>query len=166
MKSQIQMPIAFAESGRSMIEMLGVLAIMGVITVGAIAMISAAMRSQKRNSAQDEITQITTGVRTILGQYDDYSGLDNGTIFAAIGMSDKNPYGGKYSLAANPVNLRQFVLTIDGLNSSDCEYFRSKAWTDSVGYQTSNGKSGGAVAVPSDCNALSGQNSVQIVYGE
>ena len=31
------------ESGRSMIEMMGVLAIMGVITVGAIAAISTAM---------------------------------------------------------------------------------------------------------------------------
>ena len=37
------------ESGRSMIEMLGVLAIMGVITVGAISMISYAMRMQKQS---------------------------------------------------------------------------------------------------------------------
>ena len=39
------------ESGRSMIEMLGVLTIMGVLTVGAIGMISTAMRTQKRNAA-------------------------------------------------------------------------------------------------------------------
>ena len=38
------------ESGRSMIEMLGVLAIMGVITVGAIEMIQLAMNTQKRRS--------------------------------------------------------------------------------------------------------------------
>ena len=60
------------ESGRSMIEMLGVLAIMGVITVGAVTMISAAMRSQKRTVLQDEVAQIVTGVRTILGEYDDF----------------------------------------------------------------------------------------------
>ena len=68
------------ESGRSMIEMLGVLAIMGVITVGAVTMISAAMRSQKRTVLQDEVAQIVTGVRTILGEYDDFSGLDNALI--------------------------------------------------------------------------------------
>ncbi len=154
------------ESGRSMIEMLGVLAIMGVITVGAVTMISAAMRSQKRTVLQDEVAQIVTGVRTILGEYDDFSGLDNSTIFAAIGMSDKNPYGGKYSLSANPSDTRQFILTIEGLSSSDCGYCKTKAWSDSVGYKLSEGKSGGAVAIPDDCSAQSGQNYVQIIYGD
>ena len=42
------------ESGRSMIEMLGVLAIMGVLTVGAIGLISTAMRTQKRNTVNEE----------------------------------------------------------------------------------------------------------------
>jgi type II secretory pathway pseudopilin PulG len=155
-----------AESGRSMIEMLGVLAIMGVITVGAITMISAAMRSQKRTALQDEVTQLVTGVRTIFGEYDDFSGLDNSTIFSAVGISDKNPYGGKYSLSVNSENMRQFILTIDGLNTSDCEYFKAKAWPDSVGYQTSDGRVGGAAAIPGDCKGSAGQNSVQVIYGE
>ena len=43
------------ESGRSMIEMLGVLAIMGLITVGAIGMIATAMRTQKRSAINDEV---------------------------------------------------------------------------------------------------------------
>lgn len=154
------------ESGRSMIEMLGVLAIMGIITVGAITMISAAMRSQKRTTVQDEVAQVVTGVRTILGEYDDFSGLDNTTIFAAIGMTDKNPYGGKYSLMVDSSNTRQFILTIDGLNSSECLFFKSKAWIDSIGYQSSDGKSGGAVAMPNDCSAVTGQNYIQITYGE
>ncbi|MCL2748687.1 MAG: hypothetical protein FWE50_01285 [Alphaproteobacteria bacterium] len=154
------------ESGRSMIEMLGVLAIMGVITVGAITMISAAMRSQKRTALQDEVAQLVTGVRTILGEYDDFSNLDNATIFAAVGMSDKNPYGGKYSLMVNPSNTRQFILTIDGLSSSDCKYFQAKAWSDSVGFAMSGGRTGGAVAMPNDCGGASGQNAVQITYGE
>ncbi len=79
------------ESGRSMIEMLGVLAIMGVITVAAITMISTAMRTQKRNTVNDEVVQIVTGVRQLLGEYDDFSHINNATIFGAIGMSPKNP---------------------------------------------------------------------------
>jgi len=149
-----------------MIEMLGVLAIMGVITVGAITMISAAMRSQKRTNLQDEVAQLVTGVRTILGQYDDFSNLDNNTIFAAIGMSEKNPYGGKYQMFANPNDARQFVVNIDGLNKSDCEYFKAKAWPDSAGYITSDGKQGGATASPSDCSADDGKNQIQIIFGE
>ena len=46
------------ESGRSMIEMLGVLAIMGVITVGAIGMISTAMRTQKLTTVNDQVVAV------------------------------------------------------------------------------------------------------------
>ncbi|MDR1206808.1 MAG: hypothetical protein LBK26_00080 [Rickettsiales bacterium] len=152
------------QRGRSMIEMLGVLAIMGVITVGAVAMISAAMRSQKRTSVQDEVAQIITGVRGLLGEYDDFSGIDNGTVFAAIGVSAKNPYGGDYKLEVNPANPQQFILTIGGLNKSDCQYFKAKAWGDSVGFQLSDGRLGGAAADPDDCGAGDGRNSVRIIY--
>ena len=78
------------ESGRSMIEMLGVLAIMGVITVGAIGMISTAMRTQKLTAVNDEVVQMVTMVRTIHGEYDDFSAMNGATIFGAIGMSNTN----------------------------------------------------------------------------
>lgn len=150
------------ESGRSMIEMLGVLAIMGVITVGAIGMISYAMRSQKRNTVNDEATQIVTGVRQLLGEYDDFSGINNSTIWGAIGMNSKNPYGGNYALAVDTANTQQFILTMDGLSISDCEYFVQKAWSDSVGYQISGGVNGGATG---NCRAENGQNIVSVTYG-
>jgi len=151
------------ESGRSMIEMLGVLAIMGVITVGAIGMISTAMRTQRRNTVNDEVIQIVTGVRALLGEYDDYSHINNSTIFGAIGMSHKNTYGGTYELSVDPANSRQFVVTINGLSQSDCEYFVTKAWSDSVGYQMSGGQNGGATG---NCNAPNGKNTVSITYGD
>ena len=151
------------ESGRSMIEMLGVLAIMGVITVGAIGMISTAMRTQKRNAVNEEVLQIVTGVRQLLGEYDDFSNINNATIFGAIGMSNKNTYGGTYELAVDPSNSRQFIVSITGLSNTDCEYFVTKAWSDSVGYQSSDGKQGGAVG---SCNLGNGNNIVKITYGE
>lgn len=151
------------ESGRSMIEMLGVLAIMGVITVGAIGMISMAMRTQKRTTVNDEVIQMVTGVRQLLGEYDDFSHINNATIFGAIGMKNKNPYGGTYELSVDPSNSRQFIVTINGLSQADCEAFVTKAWTDSVGYQISGGKEGGATGRCTDAN---GQNIVQITYGE
>lgn len=153
------------ESGRSMVEMLGVLAIMGIITVGAITMISAAMRNQKRSVVQDEVAQLVTGVRTLLGEYDDFSNLDNSTIFAAIGMSDKNPYNGKYILEANPSDYRQFSVSITGLSKTDCEFFRQKGWSDSAPYLISDGKIGGAEASPANCSAENGRNVIRIVYG-
>ncbi|MBQ8686460.1 MAG: type II secretion system protein [Alphaproteobacteria bacterium] len=151
------------ESGRSMIEMLGVLAIMGVLTVGAVGMISTAMRTQKLTEVNDEVIQMVTMVRNIHGEYDDFSTMNGQTIFGAIGMSRQNPYGGNYELAVNPSDPRQFVVTINGLGQSECESLVAKAWSDSVGYQLSNGKQGGATG---SCNGQNGTNYVQIIYGE
>lgn len=151
------------ESGRSMIEMLGVLAIMGVLTVGAIGMISTAMRTQKRNTVNEEVLQIVTGVRQLLGEYDDFSNINNATIFGAIGISPKNTYGGTYELAVDPANSRQFIVSITGLSDTDCEYFATKAWSDSVGYMNSDGKQSGATG---SCNLGNGKNIVKITYGE
>jgi type II secretory pathway pseudopilin PulG len=147
-----------------MIEMLGVMAIMGVITVAAVNMIGAAMRNQKRTAVQDEVVQIVSGVRQLLGGYDDYGNLDNSTIFAAISMPERNPYNGKYSLAVNPGNERQFILSIGGLGRDECEYFKQRAWPDSAEYRISNGKMGGAIADPADCSDANGKNTIRIVY--
>lgn len=151
------------ESGRSMIEMMGVLAIMGVITVGAIAAISSAMSLQKKNSVNDDVLQMVTQVRQLFGEYDDYSNINNSTIFGAIGISNKNPYGGLYEISVNPSNTRQFIISITGLSQSDCEYFVTKAWDGSVGYEQSGRTESGAVGA---CNYPNGQNIVQITYGE
>lgn len=151
------------ESGRSMIEMLGVLAIMGVITVGAITMISTAMRTQKRTAVNDEVMQIVTSVRQLHGEYDDFSNMNGATIFGAIGMSAKNPYGGTYEVAPNPANPRQFIVSITGLSQTDCQYFVTKAWSDSAEYQMSGGKVGGGMG---DCSNAGGNNIVRVTYGE
>ena len=151
------------ESGRSMIEMLGVLAIMGVITVGAIGMISTAMRTQKLTTVNDQVVQMVTMVRNLHAEYDDFSNMNGTTIFGAIAMSNQNPYGGTYELSVDQSNPRQFVVKINGLGQSECDALMAKAWTDSIGYQLSDGKQGGATG---SCKGANGTNYVQIVYGE
>ena len=150
------------ESGRSMIEMIGVLAIMAIITAAAFALISTAFSTQKRGRVTDDVVNIVTGVRSLLGEYDDFSNIDNSTIFGAIGVSKKNPYGGVYELAVNPSNPRQFVVSITGLSKSECDGLVTKAWTDSVGYNESGRKESGATGT-----CVEGKkNTVSITYGE
>lgn len=150
------------ESGRSMIEMIGVLAIMGIITAGAFVLISTAINTQKRSRVTDDVAAIVSGVRNLLGEYDDFSNIDNSTIFGAIAMSDKNPYGGTYELATDPNNSRQFIVSINGLSKTDCAGLITKAWSDSVGYISSNHKESGATG-----NCVDGSNNVvSITYGE
>ena len=150
------------ESGRSMIEMVGVLAIMGMLTAAAFALISLGINRQKQSRVTDDVVTIVSGVRTLLGDYDDFSNIDNSTIFAAMSVSNKNPYGGTYELSVNTANPRQFIISINGLSKSDCEALITKAWTDSIGYISSEHKESGAIGNCVDGNA----NVVSIIYGE
>ncbi len=56
------------QSGRSMIEMLGVLAIIGVLSVGGIAGYSKAMNKYRINKAIEQITLISGNIRTFFGR--------------------------------------------------------------------------------------------------
>lgn len=150
------------ESGRSMIEMVGVLAIMGMLTAAAFALISLGINRQKQSRVTDDVVTIVSGVRTLLGDYDDFSNIDNSTIFAAMSVNNKNPYGGTYELSVNRANPRQFIVSINGLSKSDCEALVTKAWTDSIGYISSDHKESGASGNCVEGNA----NVISITYGE
>jgi hypothetical protein len=126
-------------------------------------MISSAMRTQKLTTVNDQVVQMVTMVRNLHAEYDDFSNMDGEKIFGAIGMSKQNPYGGTYELAVDSANPRQFVVTIAGLGGSECEALLTKAWTDSIDYQLSNGKQGGASG---NCSGVNGTNFVRIIYGE
>jgi len=63
------------ETGRSMIEMLGVLAIIGVLSVGGIAGYSKAMMKYRINKTIEQITLIAGNVRTFFAPQGNYVGL-------------------------------------------------------------------------------------------
>ena len=69
------------ETGRSMVEMLGVLAIIGVLSAGGLAGYSKAMFKHKLNSTMDQITMLVTNIRTMYGTQGNYSGLDEASAF-------------------------------------------------------------------------------------
>ena len=59
-----------------MIEMLGVLAIIGVLSVGGIAGYSKAMMKFKINKTIDQIAMTVTNIRTLYAQQNTYAGLE------------------------------------------------------------------------------------------
>jgi Tfp pilus assembly protein PilE len=81
--------VDLVQGGRSMIEMLGVLAIIGVLSVGGIAGYSKAMTKFKINKTVDEVAQITANIHTLFGSQGDYAGLgcNNGFENASGGNS-------------------------------------------------------------------------------
>lgn len=77
------------QKGRSMVEMLGVLAIIGVLSVGGISGYSKAMAKFKLTKAQDQISMLLMNIRTAFATSPSYDGLTNGTAVAfAIAPGD------------------------------------------------------------------------------
>ena len=65
----------YNQNGRSMIEMLGVLAIIGVLSVGGIAGYSKAMQRYRINKTIEQITLIAGNIRSFFGPQKTYDGV-------------------------------------------------------------------------------------------
>ena len=70
------------QRGRSMVEMLGVLAIIGVLSVGGISGYSKAMAKFKLTKAQDQISMLLMNVRTAFATSPSYADLNNASAVA------------------------------------------------------------------------------------
>ena len=92
-----------------MIEMLGVLAIIGVLSVGGIAGYSKAMMKFKTNKTIDQIAMTVTNIRTLYAQQNTYNGLTTaksikmGVVDDAMvsGTSLINPFGGFVTISTD-----------------------------------------------------------------
>lgn len=130
------------ENGRSMIEMLGVLAIIGVLSIGGIAGYSKAMAKYKLNKAQDQIFIIITNVRTYYAGKGGYGGLDNlEAIKLNIAPSDMLPnaentsangirsaFGGKVNIKTVDDNVGQFSIEFQDIGTETCISLMSTDW--------------------------------------
>ena len=125
------------QSGRSMVEMLGVLAIIGVLSAGGLAGYSKAMFKHKLNNTMDQITMLVTNIRTMYGTQGNYDGLNNGSAVnlgivpavmdggsgsgSARGLT--NPFKGTVTITAidmGNVTKGGFTLTYTGLPVEAC----------------------------------------------
>ena len=64
----------FYQSGRSMIEMLGVLAIVGILSVGGFNLVNKMQTSSTINEVLDEVSTLASKVRTVARDYEGTSG--------------------------------------------------------------------------------------------
>ena len=136
------------EQGRSMIEMLGVLAIVGVLSVGGIAGYSKAMAKFKTNKVIDQINTISTNIRTLYSSQRNYAGLDNGTairlslipseMYAASdksasgsGVEITNAFGGNlyvHSVDQGTGEDNAYKIAIDALPKTACVTIATTDW--------------------------------------
>ena len=132
------------ESGRSMIEIVGVLGVMGLITAGAFVLIRSGSATQKLNRVKDDVAMIAENIRGVYAESDDFSGLTDvdaeGTaLIDALYLNTTTPFGQntKYSVVRDNT-AKGFVVKLSGLTSQDCNALAKFAWPNSTTGATCN----------------------------
>ena len=124
------------QSGRSMVEMLGVLAIIGVLSVGGISGYSKAMAKFKLTKAQDQLTMLLMNIRTTYATAPTYTGLTAATAISynlapsdmISGQTLHNAFGGSVVIAAEAASGLQFAITFNGLGPETCLSLATSDW--------------------------------------
>ena len=123
-----------AQSGRSMIEMLGVLAIVGVLSAGGVAGYSMAMQTYKTNQLIEKIQIIATQARAVYKGY--YNGITKNNLINSgkLKASDFDcPFGGNLNIvnSGNPSKDIAFrISTPYNLPSEACTEILTANWGD------------------------------------
>lgn len=138
--------IAKAEqSGRTMLEMLGVLAIMGLITYGAIAGINYGMNSYKINQMYTEVQDIIQGIEDLYSwnaTYPDSSDqmmqaasendiFSNPAVSACTGAGGKNCVKGslgQITIDPIPPDYKNFNVIYFGIPADNCTRIYDMDW--------------------------------------
>ena len=157
------------ESGRSMVEMLGVLAIIGVLSVGGIAGYSKAMNKYKINKTTDQVSMLVANIRTLFSSQGDYANLSNANAIkfgvvpndmydASSGATSgkiTNAFGGNVTIIA--AKARQgdgdanggdeaFIIEYDGLSSEACVTVATGDW--------GSGQASGLIGMAAGTNSI------------
>lgn len=128
------------QNGRSMVEMLGVLAIIGVLSVGGIAGYSKAMTKFKINKSMDQVSTLVANIRTLYSGQRNYAGLTNtsaisyGVVANEMGNSGSditNAFAGNVTIATVATDgdaAGAFTIKYDGLGQEACVTMSTSDW--------------------------------------
>ena len=107
-----------SQLGRSMIEMLGVLAVIGLLSVGGIAGYSKAMMNYKISKTIEQINEISARISAYGDQLSSYSGLNNYTAVRANLMPSGASYKKCGKEKSSTLTLSSELLPLSGKEKS------------------------------------------------
>ena len=127
------------ESGRSIIEMIGVLAIIGILTVGGIAGFSRAMTRNKINKTIDQVQTLTTNMRSLFASQRKTLELSGAEAYKLGLLTDEtwngtrttNPFGGEINFGKGSISgqtERSFTIEYTGLPTDACVSIATAEW--------------------------------------
>lgn len=132
------------ESGRSMVELVGVLSITGLITAGAFVLIRSGMASQKRSRTADEVATIVAGTRALSAEKEDFSNLPaaptsytltggpaklaGALLGANAGVATPLSSSSFYAVHQASGDSAKFSVVLSGIPTNDCTTLASRGW--------------------------------------
>lgn len=126
------------ESGRSMVEIVGVLAVMGLITAGAFVLVRGGVAAQRRSRAVDEVSVIAENIRGLYADSEDFSDLtdvvsDGTALIDAMYLSTITPFGQNtvYSVVKSDSDDTKFYVKMTDLAQEDCKALAATVWPNS-----------------------------------
>lgn len=115
------------ESGRSLIEIVGVMAIGAIMTVSAVSLYNVIRGNQMRTIASAEMEGIVRNTRLLLGMRGNYTGVSVDYLIKAGALkSDRAPLGGPWSVTAS-IDGKTFSINLTQLSAGECDYFITAA---------------------------------------
>jgi len=131
------------QSGRSLIEIIGVLAIGAIMVSATYSVYHSTNEKQKRFVATETLKDIAQKTKTLL-EYTGYTPVSvNYLIESGALNNDKSPFGGNdWSITSN-VDGTEFSINLTQLSFDECAYFTTKKidWTTKIvvnGYDSSD----------------------------
>ena len=112
------------ESGRSLIEVIGVMAIAGIMTISALGVYKMIRTNQTRTIADAELEQIAQNTKILLEMRGTYEGVSVDYLIKAGALqSDTAPIGGEnWSIVAS-ADGASFSINLVDLSVGECDYF-------------------------------------------
>lgn len=154
------------QTGRSMVEMLGVLAIIGVLSVGGIAGYSKAMTKFKITKTMDQVSMTVANIRTLYSGQRNYNGLatanalDMGVVPAemegAAANTLVNAFQGAVTIGTinyNNQNASAFRISYENMGQEACVQLITSDW--------GSGASSGFIGIQVSATAPADQNAPQ-----
>lgn len=145
------------QSGRSMIEMLAVIAIMGIIVVSATIGINQGMVKYNSSKLHTDMQSIADDVYNLYNWSRGYPDEDRFMGTAGLCVEDvfpdgcnggtaNNPFGGTYTVATAPCPddnaLTCLEITADNVPAEECALLVTNDWGTAIGAPTCSGTTG------------------------
>lgn len=122
------------ESGRSLIEIIGIMAIGAIMTASAVSLYNMIRGNQTRRIAAAEMQQIVRDTRMLMEMRGDYTGISVDYLIKAGALkSDAAPLGGAWSVTAEEGG-KKFAINLTALSAGECDYFitAAPAWAAQI----------------------------------